>query len=118
MEIESATAQVSAGSGRRPPRMTLSFAECFSATRAAALYGLRLDENHEGFGENPVVGHRLCGLRALHRGHNRIHVGHVHEHGDASPVRRIDKGSDVGHAKRAEELFPLRRGKPMIRTSW
>jgi len=74
---------------------------------------LRLDEDNQRLGQDPVIGHCLCGLRGFHRGHQRIHVGHVHQHGDVRLVRQIDKGSNVGHSERAEELFPFRRVKPV-----
>src|SRR5664279_1957845 len=60
------------------------------------------------------MSHCLCGPRSLHRGLERIHVGHVQEHCHSRRVRWIYEGSDVGDPKRTEELFALRRGKPVI----
>src|SRR5262245_54386347 len=76
---------------------------------------LRLDEDHERVGDDSVVLHRLGACRRLHRGHHRIHVGHVHENADARAIGGIDEGADVGHAERAEKLLPLRRCEPVVR---
>src|SRR5512132_330641 len=67
---------------------------------------LLLDEDYQGLGQDPVVRHCFSRRRSLHRGHDRVHVGHVHQHSDASPVRRIDERSNVRHPQRAEELLP------------
>jgi Domain of unknown function (DUF6766) len=54
------------------------------------------------------LGHR----RGLHRGHNAVHVGHIHQHGHLGRVLRVDERPNVGDAQRAEDLFALWRGKP------
>src|SRR6266516_3098950 len=76
--------------------------------------GLCLDEDHEGFGQHAVVGHRLGRPLGLHRAHESVHVRNVHEHSNMSPVLRVDERPNVGDTEGPEELFALRRGEPMI----
>ena len=58
--------------------------------------------------------HRLGRPRGLHRTRQRVHIGHVHEHGHAIGVLRVDERPDVGDAQRPEELLALRRGEPVL----
>ena len=45
---------------------------------SAALGGSLFDQQDERFGENAVVGHRICSVLRLHEAHHRVHVGNVH----------------------------------------
>jgi hypothetical protein len=90
--------------------------ESGAATRVRSLRGpfseprseLSLDEDHEGFGQHAVVRHRLRRALGLHRAHERVHVGDVHQHSNTSPVLRVDERPDVGDTEGPEELVTLR----------
>ena len=58
--------------------------------------GLRLDQEHQALGDDAVVVHRGGGPLGLHRGHDGVHVGHVHEDRDVVRIPRVDEGADVG----------------------
>ena len=76
---------------------------------------LRLDEDHQGLGQDTVVRHRLGHRFGLHRGHEAIHIGDVHEDGHLSPVLWIDERPDVGDPEGPEDLFALWRFEPVVR---
>ena len=61
---------------------------------------LSLDEDNERFGQYAVLRHRLGRGRGLHRGLERIHVGHVHKQGNMGRVPRVDQRPDVSDAER------------------
>lgn len=75
---------------------------------------LCLDENHQALGHHAVMRHGLGSRPGLHRAHDGVHVGNVHEHRNSDRVLRVDERPDVGDAEGAKELFALRRGEPMI----
>ena len=75
---------------------------------------LRLDEDHQGFGQHAVIRHRVGHRLGLHRSHDGIHVGNVHEYRHPGRVLRVDERPDVGDPEGPEDLFALRLGKPVI----
>src|SRR4051794_26914181 len=58
--------------------------------------------------------HRLGSGGAVHRGHDRVEVRDIHDETDALGILGVDERPDVGDAERAEDLLPLRRGKPVL----
>ena len=58
--------------------------------------------------------HRFGRRLGLHRSHDGIHVGNVHEQPHPGRVLRVDEGPDVGNPEGPKELFAPWRGKPMI----
>src|SRR4029453_9362517 len=73
-----------------------------------------LDEDHERFGEYPVVLHRVSRRLSLHRSHDGIHVRNIHNQADTGAVVRVDERPNVRHAEWAEELFTLGRREPVV----
>ena len=53
---------------------------------------LALNQDYQGLGQDPVIRHRFPRLFGLHRGHDRIHVGNIHQ--DPDP-RRLFRGSEL-----------------------
>jgi hypothetical protein len=58
---------------------------------------LLLDQEHKRLGQHAVVSHGFSARRALHRGHQSVQIGYVHEHCDLATVLWVDKGPDVRH---------------------
>ena len=81
----------------------------------AAGSALRLDQDHQGLGQHAVVDHGLAHLRVLHRDHQSVEVGHVHQHCHLGAVLWVDERADVGDSQGAEDLFALRGGQPVVR---
>jgi hypothetical protein len=75
---------------------------------------LRLDQKHQSLGQYAVILHRVGHRLVLHRGHHDVQVSNVHQHRDLGAVLRVDEGPDVGDPERPEDLFALRRGKPVV----
>src|SRR3954454_17694310 len=75
---------------------------------------LLLDEYHERLWQHAVVVHRLGHRRGLHSAHDGVHVGNVHEHRNAGSILWVHEGTDVRDAERAEHLFALGRGEPVL----
>src|SRR5438128_7866534 len=59
--------------------------------------------------------HRLGSALGLHRRHQSVHVGNVHEHGHSGWVLWVDERADVGDTEGPEEFLAFGRGKPMLR---
>src|SRR5579864_1284439 len=96
--------------GRPRPKMASAWSTCGRPERLSFL-----DEDYQRFGQDAVVRHRICRLFGLHRTHESIHVCNVHENSNPSPVLWVNKRPNVRDAEGPKELFPLRRGEPMIR---
>ena len=69
---------------------------------------LSLHEDHEGFGQDAVVLHRLRRPLSLHGGRESVHVGNVHEQCNVGRVLRVDERPDVGDTERPKEFFSPR----------
>src|SRR5579872_4200528 len=82
--------------------------------RLLRMVKLRLDEDHQRLGQHAVMGHRFGRPFGLHRSHENIHIGHIHEHRYPGRVLRVDEPPDVGDPERPEELLALCRGKPAV----
>ena len=52
--------------------------------------------------------------RVLHCGHHDVQVSDIHQYRNLCAVLGVDERPDIRDSERAEELFPLRGGKPVV----
>jgi DNA-binding NarL/FixJ family response regulator len=73
-----------------------------------------VDQKNQRLRKYAVVLHRVGHRRVLHSGHDHVQVSDIHQHRDLCAVLGVDEGPDVCDSERAEDLFTLRRGKPVV----
>ena len=52
---------------------------------------LRLYEDHQSVADHAVICHRLGHRLGLHRGHESIHIGNIHQYRRSGRVLRVDE---------------------------
>src|SRR3954453_6327832 len=75
---------------------------------------LFLHQKNQGLRQYAVVLHGVGHLLVLHSGHDHVQVSDIHQYRDLCAVLGVDERPDIRDSERAEDLFSLRRGKPVV----